>query len=225
MTTEQKGTVVTLFECAVNKSISTYVEKVNEQMQALVDAEVKEVQENLRLKMKDYLKYAVESWAEENAEAIKATMQAKLDSDCVNKIKAAFTESYVSVPEDKKDMLNDLTEEVEKAELARDNMFEEAREVKAELFKLQKIRVVEKLTSEMAETEKESIQLTLEHVQASDIEDFTKQAGLVVKAKTVKQEKVVPKADDKDGKTPAVTTESNDEKKEVSKNIASQFGL
>lgn len=188
---EQKDTICALFESAVNKTISAQIEKANDLLEETIENRVQEETAKLKADYKEYLKYVVDEWVTENKEALQQSIQSKLNAKCIEEMKKAFTENYVSISEDRIDVLKDVQKEIELSEAKADELFDENVKLKNKLFEVEKQEVIKNLTSELAETQIEKIEVTLEHVSADNIEDFTTKAKLIVKATT--NESVVEK--------------------------------
>ena len=171
---------VDLFESAVNVKISAMVDKINESANDVLEEAVNDQVEDIQENVNEYLKYVSKQWVEENKEAIEATLQSKLDARCVAKMQEAFKESFIEIPDERIDLMAQLHDEVTESERKYDKIFDENVQIRKDLMALQKEKIVEVLTAKLTESQKEKVQLTLEHINYEGIEDFGKKAKHIV---------------------------------------------
>merc|ERR1712096_570804 len=84
-------------------------EMVQEALEAFLDQE-----EELTAKFDSYLDYIVEEWMEENKLAVENGIQTEITETFLAGLKELFQTSYVEVPNEKVDVLSELTEKVSK---------------------------------------------------------------------------------------------------------------
>jgi hypothetical protein len=108
LTEEFKVKAAEIFEAIV-------VGKVNSQlqlMQSVVEAEVKERATEKLYELADrintYLGYVTEQWMTENAVAIEAGLQREIVEEFIGGLHTLFSEHYISIPEDKEDVVEKL---------------------------------------------------------------------------------------------------------------------
>ena len=75
----------------------------------------------------------VESWVEDNKVAIQAGLRTEIAEGFMSKLKDVFIESYIAVPEDKVDLVDDLSEQVKELEEALNSRTEDAMSISEQL--------------------------------------------------------------------------------------------
>ena len=81
-----------------------------------LEEEVAATKADLVEKVDSYLNYVVENWMEENKVAIHNGLRTEIAEDFITGLKALFEEHYIDVPEEKYNVLDDLTAQKEDLE-------------------------------------------------------------------------------------------------------------
>lgn len=106
----------TIFEAAVTARLNEEVVRLEEEYATKLEEAVLEVTEELTDKLDDYLNYCVEQWMKDNEVAIEASLKTEVTEDFMEGLKNLFAENYIEIPEDKLDVLEQLTAKVEELE-------------------------------------------------------------------------------------------------------------
>jgi len=113
---EFKQKAETIFEAAINTKVNAEIDRLEEKYNEELAEEVKTTKAELVEKVDNYLNYVVENWMEENKLAIQNGLRTEIAEEFMNKMKDLFTESYITVPEEKVDLVDDLADQVEELE-------------------------------------------------------------------------------------------------------------
>lgn len=119
---EFKTKAVTIFEAAVRSRVESIVEQVSIENEAIMESTVSELEEQMTGQVDEYLNYVVEQWMEDNKLAVESGLRAEIAEDFMAGLKNLFTEHYIEVPEEKTDLLEELTARCAKFE---DNLAEQ----------------------------------------------------------------------------------------------------
>jgi hypothetical protein len=106
----------TIFEAAIQARVSEVTEELENQYAEQLEEAVQEVAEEMSSKLDDYLNYCVEQWMKENEVAVTHTLKAEITEDFMDGLKQLFAENYIEIPEDKLDVLEQLTLTVQELE-------------------------------------------------------------------------------------------------------------
>jgi hypothetical protein len=120
---EFKLKATTIFEAAVAGRIAEertaleeeFATKTTELEETFVKQK-EELVEELSAQVSDYLDYVVEQWMEENQVAIDSSLNAQIAEEFIQKLKGLFEESYIQVPEEKVDVVEELAAKLEDME-------------------------------------------------------------------------------------------------------------
>jgi len=103
----------TIFEAALNVK-ATIVEEALREHYANELAEAKaQYEEDLEKKLDEYLEYVADTWLEENEIAIESALKVEMAENFMDGIKNLFTESNVTIPEEKVDQFDEMEKKVE----------------------------------------------------------------------------------------------------------------
>jgi len=110
----------TIFEAALRSK----VEEIKEGMIAAYDEayeerlveEVTEIKSALIERVDSYLEYVAEEWVTENRLAIESGLKAEMSESFLSGMKSLFEEHYVSIPEEKYDVLESMVEKLDEME-------------------------------------------------------------------------------------------------------------
>jgi len=110
----------TIFEAALRSK----VEEIKEGMIAAYDEayeerlveEVTEIKSALTERVDSYLEYVAEEWITENRLAIESGLRAEMSESFLSGMKSLFEEHYVSIPEEKYDVLESMVEKLDEME-------------------------------------------------------------------------------------------------------------
>lgn len=113
-----------VFEAALNTRLTLEKTKLEEEFDAKVVAieeaaevalneKATEIFEEVSNKLNDYLDYSVEVWMNENKLAIETSLRAEIAENFIEGLHSLFTENYITVPENKLDIVAEMKEEIE----------------------------------------------------------------------------------------------------------------
>jgi len=110
----------TIFEAALRSK----VEEIKEGLTAAYDEayeerlmeEVTEIKSALQERVDSYLEYVAEEWVTENRLAIESGLKAEMSESFMAGLKGLFEEHYVSIPEEKYDVLESMVEKLDDME-------------------------------------------------------------------------------------------------------------
>jgi len=169
----------TIFEAAVNSRLVTEIARLEEEFEvALVDA-LEEKVEQLSENVDKYLSYAVEQWVEENQIAIESGLKSEVVEEFIHGLKNLFEESYVEIPDDKVDLVSELSQHVAALEAKINNVVQENVELKDYVDTLEVNKVFAEEVDALPLTQQEKLRSLVEGVEYANVEEFTKKLGII----------------------------------------------
>ncbi len=106
----------TVFEAALNARTEQIEEVIAEQYSQRLVEEVAEIAAELTERVDAYLEYVASEWMQENALAIEHGLKTEMTESFLSGMKQLFEEHYVSIPEDKYDVLESMVEKLDEME-------------------------------------------------------------------------------------------------------------
>ena len=205
---EFKSKASTIFEAAVqakvNQVVLTKEQELEESMQGRLQEELQSYQEEIVEKVDNYLNYVSEEWVKDNKLAIEKGIRSELTEGFLVGLKDLFTEHYITIPEEKVDVVDDLFGKVEDLEKELNEQVSKNVEVQSELTKIKKEKVLSSLTKDLTETQKEKVAELAENVVAEDAEDYETKVEVLKENYFPTEEKKVALVED-------IETQNNEE--------------
>ncbi len=106
----------TIFEAAIKTKVSEVKAELQEQYEKTIVEEVSTVKKELTERVDAYLEYAADEWMSENQLAVEAGLKTELTESFLSGMKGLFEEHYVTIPEEKYDVLNSMVEKLDEME-------------------------------------------------------------------------------------------------------------
>ena len=106
----------TVFEAALNARTEQIEEAIIRQYEEQLSEEVQEIAEALTERVDAYLEYVADEWITENALAIETGLKTEMTESFLNGMKELFEDHYVTIPEDRYDVLESMVEKLDDME-------------------------------------------------------------------------------------------------------------
>ena len=169
---EFKEKAATIFETAVKTRIQEQVKVLESQYEEKLSKETETVKEAMVSKVDSYLNYVVEEWMKENELAVERGIRTEIAEDFITGLKSLFKEHYIDVPEEKYNVLDDLTNQTKDLESKLNEQIEKNVNLSKEVSEFHKKQAILEVTADLAETEKEKFVSMAENVEYDSAEKF-----------------------------------------------------
>ena len=207
---EFKDKAATIFEAAVKTRIKEQTKILEAQFEKKLASETETVKEAMVEKVDSYLNYVVEEWMKENELAVERGIRTEIAEDFITGLKGLFKEHYIDVPEEKYNVLEDLTDQVKDLEGKLNEQIEKNVNLSKDVSESNREKLIAQVSEDLADTEKEKFSSMAENVEYDSAEKFQE------KLETIK-ESYFPK-------TKMDETASGDEVDSVAANIPADAG-
>ncbi|MCK9369342.1 hypothetical protein M0R04_05335 [Candidatus Dojkabacteria bacterium] len=167
-----KEKAATIFEARVLDRVNQLEEEIETRYAGMLEEAVQQIQEDLSQKVDDYLSYVVEQWIEQNEVAIESGLRNELSEDFINGLKNLFVEHYIDVPEDKVDLVDELSGKVVDLETKLDEEINRGIEYRKALIESKKSEVVHTVCEGLTDTQVEKIKTLAESVEFSTEDEY-----------------------------------------------------
>jgi hypothetical protein len=177
---EFKESAATLFEAAISARLIAEQARLEEEYETKINEELAIFTEELTTKLDTYLDYVVENWMKENEVAIESTLRNELMEEFMEGLKDLFAEHYISVPQEKVDVLEALAIKVGTLEEKLDETITENTELKSYLVDGQKKDIFESLSEDLALTQQEKFAALVEGIEFDgNLETYEKKLKII----------------------------------------------
>ena len=106
----------TIFETAIKAKVAEVQEELKAQYETTLEEEVSTIKEELTTRVDAYLEYVAEEWVNENQLAIEQGLKTEMTESFLTGMKSLFEEHYVTIPEEKYDVLHSMVEKLDEME-------------------------------------------------------------------------------------------------------------
>ena len=169
---EFKDKAATIFEAAVKTRIQEQTKILEAQYEEKLSAETETVKEAMVEKVDSYLNYVVEEWMKENELAVERGIRTEIAEDFITGLKDLFKEHYIDVPEEKYNVLDDLTNQNKKLEEKLNEQISKNVDLSKEVSSSAKAKAIDEVASDLADTEKEKFEKMAENVEYDSADKF-----------------------------------------------------
>ena len=169
----------TIFETAINAKVAAIRVEMEEQLNAQIAEEQEKiaeefdaVKEALAERVDSYLEYVADEWFEENALAVESGLQTEMTESFLTGMKSLFEEHYVTIPEDKYDVLESMVEKLDDMETKLNEQIEKNVSLNKRLAESVAEGILDNVSEGLAETQKEKLASLAEGVEFESEETY-----------------------------------------------------
>jgi len=162
----------TIFEAAVMSRTEAILEDIQNELVIQFEEAVEEIKEDLASKVDDYMNYMAEEWMKENALAVEKGLRAEIVEDFIAGLKDLFVEHYIDIPEEKVNVVEELTTRVEELEASLNEQINSAIQLKKELNEKTKSEAIHAVCEGLTQTQVEKMKSLAESVDFTTMEEF-----------------------------------------------------
>ena len=179
----------TIFEAAVTSRVNEETKALQEAFEESLTEEVEKIKTDLAEKVDDYVSYATKQWIEENALAVEHGIKNEMAESFFNGLKDLYVEHNFTVPEEKFNLLDGMTGELDEMEKKLNEQIDTNIALQKRIGEYSKMEIVNDAATGLAETQKEKLASLAEGVEFENEEDFRK------KIETIKESYFTRKAE------------------------------
>ena len=106
----------TIFEAAIKSKVSELKEELSKEFEQALTEEVASIKEEIEDRSDAYLEYVAQEWLEENQLAVEHGLKTEMTESFLTGMRGLFEDHYVTIPEDKYDVLNSMVEKLDEME-------------------------------------------------------------------------------------------------------------
>jgi len=166
----EKAKVV--FEAALNSKVKEIQENLETQYQSQLDETKEELKTTLVERVDLYLEYVCEEWMSENELAVEHGIKSEMTESFLSGMKDLFEEHYVTIPEDKYDVLESMVEKLDDMETKLNEQIDKNIGLNRRLAESSAQGILDQVSSGLAETQKEKLASLAESVEFESEEEY-----------------------------------------------------
>ena len=162
----------TIFEAAVVSKVNELLESVTVDLEGEMETAKAEMAEEFAGKLDSYLGYVAEEWMKENELAVEQGIRAEIAENFMRGLRDLFTESYIDIPEEKVDFVDELAAKVEELEAGINEEIEKNIDLKKELTEAKKVIVLGTVSEGLTESQAVKLASLAEGVEFDTEESY-----------------------------------------------------
>ena len=169
---EFKAKAKTIFEAAINAKVAAVKEEIQAEFDAKLGEEVETAKASLAERVDSYLEYVADEWFTENQLAVEAGLKTEMTESFLEGMKSLFEEHYVSIPEEKYDVLHSMVEKLDDMETKLNEQIEKNIGLNKRLGESIADGILENVSDGLAATQKEKLASLAEGVEFESDESY-----------------------------------------------------
>jgi hypothetical protein len=169
---EFKEKAKVIFEAALNSKITEIQEALEIQYAEKLAEEKEGLKEALTERVDAYLEYVCEEWMVENQLAVEAGLKTEMTESFLGGMKNLFEEHYVTIPEEKYDVLESMVEKLDEMETKLNEQIDKNIHLNKRLAESTAYSILDEISEGLAQTQKEKLASLAESVEFESEEEY-----------------------------------------------------
>ena len=169
----------TIFEAAVKAKISEEYDRLVEHFAAEFDKHFAEAKSEMAEEVNGTVNYAIGQWMEQNQVAIDRGIRNEITEDFIAGLKGLFEEHYISIPDDKVDVVEGMAESIREMEERLDEQVKANVKLQNRLNETAKLNILNTVSEGLADTQKEKLAALAEGLEFVSEESFAKKVATI----------------------------------------------
>ena len=197
----------TIFEAALKSKVTELREAMDAHYEAKLVEEVEGMKDELIERVDSYLEYVADEWLQENALQVERGIRTEMTESFLEGMRGLFEEHYVSIPEDKYDVVENMVDKLDEMESKLNEQIEKNISITKSLSEATADGIVSDVSEGLTINQKEKLASLAEGVEFESEESYKE------KLETLKESyfKTAPKRSDsevlnEEAATPVTTT-------------------
>ena len=162
----------TIFEAAINSKVATIKEELEQENSKKLEEEIESKKLELTERVDSYLEYVAGEWLQENELAVEAGLKTEMTESFLEGMKSLFEEHYVSIPEDKYDVLENMVNKLDEMESKLNEQIESNVALNKRLAESKSDGILSDVAEGLAITQKEKLASLAESVEFESEQNY-----------------------------------------------------
>ena len=182
----------TIFEAALKSKVTELREAMEAHYEAKLVEEVEGMKDELIERVDSYLEYVADEWLQENALQVERGIRTEMTESFLEGMRGLFEEHYVSIPEDKYDVVENMVDKLDEMESKLNEQIEKNIAITKSLSEATGGNILSDVSEGLSTTQKEKLASLAEGVEFESEESYKE------KIETLKESyfKTAPKRSD-----------------------------
>ena len=169
---EFKAKAKTIFEAAIGSKTKDIKEALETEYAEKIAEATEDLKVSLQERIDSYLEYVAEEWLTENELAVEAGLKTEMTESFLEGMKGLFEEHYVTIPEDKYDVLESMVDKLDDMETKLNEQIDKNINLNKRLAESVAGSILESVSDGLASTQKEKLASLAESVEFDSEEEY-----------------------------------------------------
>ena len=162
----------TIFEAAIKSKVATIKEELQEAYATALVEELDDIKKGLTERVDSYLEYVCDEWFQENALQVESGLKTEMTESFLEGMKGLFEEHYVTIPEEKYDVLNSMVDKLDEMENKLNEQIDRNVALNRRLAESNADGIFTAVSEGLADTQKEKLATLAEKVEFESDTDY-----------------------------------------------------
>ena len=162
----------TIFETAIKTKVAEIKEELQESYATALVEELDKIKEGLTERVDGYLEYVADEWMQENALQVEQGLKTEMTESFLEGMKSLFEEHYVTIPEEKYDVLNSMVDKLDEMESKLNEQIDRNVALNRRLAESTADVIFTEAADGLADTQKEKLATLAENVEFESDTDY-----------------------------------------------------
>jgi hypothetical protein len=172
LTEEFQEKAKTIFEAAINSKVAQIAEDMEKKNEERIVEEIETVKSALVERVDAYLEYVSDEWLQENEIAVEHGLKSEMTESFLSGMKDLFEAHYVSIPEDKYDVVENMVNKLDEMETKLNEQIERNVSLNQRLAESTADGIVSEVAEGLALSQKEKLAQLAESVEFESEESY-----------------------------------------------------
>ena len=169
---EFKEKARTIFEAALGSKVKEIQEALEAQYAAKITEATEELKGSLQERVDSYLEYVAQEWMVENELAVEQGLKTEMTESFLSGMKGLFEEHYVTIPEDKYDVLENMVDKLDEMETKLNEQIDKNITLNKRLAESSAQGILDQVSDGLADTQKEKLASLAESVEFESEQEY-----------------------------------------------------
>ena len=162
----------TIFEAALKSKVTELREAMDAHYEAKLVEEVEGMKDELVERVDSYLEYVADEWLQENALQVERGLRTEMTETFLEGMRSLFEEHFVSIPEDKYDVVESMVDKLDEMESKLNEQIEKNITITKSLSEATADGIVSEVSEGLSSTQKEKLASLAEGVGFESEESY-----------------------------------------------------
>ena len=161
-----------IFETAIKTRVAEIKENLQAEYESQLVEEIETIKESLVDRVDAYLEYVADEWVQENALAVEHGLKSEMTESFLSGMKSLFEEHYVTIPEDRYDVIESMVDKLDEMETKLNEQIEKNVALNRRLAESVADVIFAEVTEGLALSQKDKLASLAENVEFDSEENY-----------------------------------------------------